>query len=88
VARAEEVSEPVEAGAEPGLGEVAVRHAFSSRSDWRALLAELHRRHDVIIIDSPEVRAGPEPVLLGSFADFILIVVRAGYTKRMCLTGC
>jgi Mrp family chromosome partitioning ATPase len=61
------------------------RRTFSSESDWRALLAELHRRHDVIIIDAPEVRAGPEPVQLGSFADVILIVARAGHTERMWL---
>lgn len=45
-----------------------------------ALLAELKKTHDVIIIDSPPLGAGVDPFILSTLAGHVLLVLRADYT--------
>jgi capsular exopolysaccharide synthesis family protein len=47
-----------------------------------ALMTELGRRFDVIIVDSPPLGAGIDPLVLGTATSSILLVLRAGETDR------
>ncbi|MDW8068908.1 MAG: polysaccharide biosynthesis tyrosine autokinase [Anaerolineae bacterium] len=49
---------------------------------FRALLEELQRYADVILIDSPPVLGPPEAALLASMADATLLVVDDGITRH------
>lgn len=46
------------------------------------LLAELERRYDVIIVDSPPLSAGIDPYVLGTATGSMLLVLRSGETDR------
>jgi len=48
----------------------------------RSLLEELSRRFDLVILDTPPVLATADAGILGSLADGVLMVVRAGHTDR------
>jgi polysaccharide biosynthesis transport protein len=48
----------------------------------RALLQELNQRFDLVILDTPPVLATADAGILGSLADGVLLVVRAGQTDR------
>jgi capsular exopolysaccharide synthesis family protein len=48
----------------------------------RSLLKELKERFDVVILDTPPVLATADAGILGSLADGVLLVVRAGQTDR------
>ncbi len=49
---------------------------------FRALLEELQRHADVVLIDSPPVLGPPEATLLASMADATLLVVDDGITRH------
>lgn len=49
---------------------------------FRALLGELQRHADVVLIDSPPVLGPPEAVLLASMADATLLIVDDGITRH------
>jgi polysaccharide biosynthesis transport protein len=46
------------------------------------LLAGLRKMYDVIIVDSPPLGAGSDPLVLGSITGHMLFVVRSGSTDR------
>ncbi len=48
----------------------------------RSLLAMLKERFDLVILDTPPVLATADAGILGSLADGVLLVVRAGQTDR------
>jgi polysaccharide biosynthesis transport protein len=48
----------------------------------RSLLKELNQRFDLVILDTPPVLATADAGILGSLADGVLLVVRAGQTDR------
>jgi polysaccharide biosynthesis transport protein len=48
----------------------------------RALLQELTKQFDLVILDTPPVLATADAGILGSLADGVLLVVRAGQTDR------
>ena len=48
----------------------------------RSLLQELTKRFDLVILDTPPVLATADAGILGSLADGVLLVVRAGQTDR------
>jgi succinoglycan biosynthesis transport protein ExoP len=48
----------------------------------RTLLQELNQRFDVVILDTPPVLATADAGILGSLADGVLLVVRAGQTDK------
>jgi succinoglycan biosynthesis transport protein ExoP len=48
----------------------------------RSLLQELNQRFDLVILDTPPVLATADAGILGSLADGVLLVVRAGQTDR------
>jgi succinoglycan biosynthesis transport protein ExoP len=48
----------------------------------RSLLKELNHRFDLVILDTPPVLATADAGILGSLADGVLLVVRAGQTDR------
>lgn len=49
----------------------------------RALLQELIKRFDLVILDTPPVLATADARILGGIADGVLLVVRAGQTERL-----
>ena len=49
----------------------------------RVLLQELVQRFDIVILDTPPVLATADARILGSLADGVLLVVRAGQTERL-----
>ncbi|MGH7527550.1 MAG: P-loop NTPase [Gemmatimonadales bacterium] len=48
----------------------------------RSLLQELNQRFDLVILDTPPVLATADAGIVGSMADGVLLVVRAGQTDR------
>jgi succinoglycan biosynthesis transport protein ExoP len=48
----------------------------------RVLLEELKQRFDLVVLDTPPVLATADAGILGSLADGVLLVVRAGQTDR------
>lgn len=46
------------------------------------LIAELERRYDVVIVDSPPLGAGIDPFVLGTTTGNLLLVLRSGETDR------
>lgn len=48
----------------------------------RTLLQELNQRFDLVVLDTPPVLATADAGILGSLADGVLLVVRAGQTDR------
>ncbi|HEX6252082.1 MAG TPA: polysaccharide biosynthesis tyrosine autokinase [Gemmatimonadaceae bacterium] len=46
------------------------------------LLQHIKTRYDVILIDSPPLGAGVDPLLLGTLSGSLLLVVRTGNTER------
>jgi len=49
----------------------------------RALLQELAKSFDLVILDTPPVLATADAGILASIADGVLLVVRAGQTDRV-----
>jgi Mrp family chromosome partitioning ATPase len=49
----------------------------------RVLLQELAKSFDLVILDTPPVLATADAGILGSIADGVLLVVRAGHTDRV-----
>jgi len=52
----------------------------------RALLAELEASYDIVIFDSPPLNLVTDAAILGSLADGVIVVVRAGETTGDNLT--
>ncbi len=48
----------------------------------RAILPELQREFDYVLIDAPPVEASDDSVMLGRFADGIVLVLRAHASRR------
>jgi capsular exopolysaccharide synthesis family protein len=48
----------------------------------RAVLAELSKRYDLVVVDTPPVLAAADAEILGVQTDAVLLVVRAGHTDR------
>ncbi len=48
----------------------------------RDLMAELQRRYDVVIVDSPPLGAGIDPFVLSTLTGNLVLVLRAGETDR------
>jgi capsular exopolysaccharide synthesis family protein len=51
----------------------------------RSLISELATEYDRIIIDTPPVNAVTDAALLGSWADGVILIARAGVTERPAL---
>jgi capsular exopolysaccharide synthesis family protein len=51
----------------------------------RTLIGELSAEYDRIIIDTPPVNAVTDAALLGSWADGVILIARAGVTERPAL---
>ena len=48
----------------------------------RAALERLGREYDTVILDTPPVHAAADALILGSLADGVILVLRAGHTDR------
>ena len=48
----------------------------------RELLDALGREYDVLVLDCPPALLGADAALVGTIADGVLFVVRAGHTER------
>jgi polysaccharide biosynthesis transport protein len=48
----------------------------------RALVDELAKRFDIVLIDSPPVLPVADALILSSYADAVLLVVAAGHTRK------
>ncbi|HEY7894285.1 MAG TPA: polysaccharide biosynthesis tyrosine autokinase [Gemmatimonadaceae bacterium] len=51
-------------------------------AQMRATLAKLGREFDILILDTPPVHAAADALILGSQADGVILVLRAGHTDR------
>jgi len=51
----------------------------------RVLLQELAKSFDLVVLDTPPVLATADAGILGSIADGVLLVVRAGHTDRVAV---
>lgn len=51
-------------------------------SEMRDLVMEIRKRYEAVVVDSPPVGAGVDPLVLGTFSGSLLLVLRAGTTKR------
>jgi capsular exopolysaccharide synthesis family protein len=49
---------------------------------FRAILAQLRQSYDKIILDSPPTGPVTDPAILGSVADGVLLVLRAGHSTK------
>jgi tyrosine-protein kinase Etk/Wzc len=58
---------------------------LSSSARLRRLLGDLSRWFDVVILDTPPVLAVADAGILGTMADGVLLVVRAGQTDRLAV---
>jgi Mrp family chromosome partitioning ATPase len=58
---------------------------LSSAARLRRLLGDLGRYFDVVILDTPPVLAVADAGILGTIADGVLLVVRAGQTDRIAV---
>lgn len=50
--------------------------------EMRQLLLDARNRYDVIVVDSPPLAAGADPMVLGTLTQNMLLVMRAGATDR------
>jgi polysaccharide biosynthesis transport protein len=48
----------------------------------RAMIESLAKEYDIVIIDTPPVHVAAEALILGSMANGVLMVLRAGYSER------
>lgn len=48
----------------------------------RATLERLGREYDILILDTPPIHAAADALILGSQADGVILVLRAGHTDR------
>jgi capsular exopolysaccharide synthesis family protein len=48
----------------------------------RNLLGSLREEYDVVVIDGPPLAAGADALVLGSFVDKVVLVLRAGTTTE------
>jgi polysaccharide biosynthesis transport protein len=48
----------------------------------RATIESLAKEYDIVIIDTPPVHVAAEALILGSMANGVLMVLRAGYSER------
>jgi polysaccharide biosynthesis transport protein len=53
-----------------------------SSSRMGALLPGMRSRYDVVLVDSPPLGAGIDPLILGTISGNMLLVMRAGTTER------
>jgi len=51
-------------------------------SQMRATLERLGREYDILILDTPPIHAAADALILGSLADGVILVLRAGHTDR------
>jgi capsular exopolysaccharide synthesis family protein len=49
---------------------------------FRALLAQCRRTYDKVILDAPPTGPVTDPAIIGSLADGVLLVLRAGHTTK------
>ncbi len=52
----------------------------------KALLSDLETKYDVVIIDSPPLNVVTDAAVLGTVADGVVLIARAGVTERLGLT--
>jgi capsular exopolysaccharide synthesis family protein len=57
-------------------------HALLGSDRMRALLPELRREFDYVLIDAPALRAGNDTVTLGRNAEGVVLVLRANTSRR------
>ncbi len=50
--------------------------------EMNALISDLRRRFDFTLIDSPAVQTSPDAIRLAEMVDGVILVVRAGSTRR------
>jgi Mrp family chromosome partitioning ATPase len=62
--------------------EVDSMQSMLSSDRMRALLPELQREFDYVLIDAPPIELGDESVMLGRSAEGIVLVLRANSTRR------
>lgn len=62
-------------------------HDLINGRRMRELLGNCRRKYDVVILDTPPLVAGVDPLILGDEADQSLLVVRSGQTDRRTLSG-
>jgi capsular exopolysaccharide synthesis family protein len=49
---------------------------------FRQILAECRSNYERIILDSPPIGPVTDPAIIGSVADGVILVIRAGHTSR------
>jgi tyrosine-protein kinase Etk/Wzc len=80
--------EVIQSTSHPGLDFIGsgarVPHSPELLSSRRMgdLLAALRKMYDVILVDSPPLGAGADPLVLGSITGHMLFVVRSGTTEK------
>jgi|SRR5579863_516374 capsular exopolysaccharide synthesis family protein len=62
--------------------EVDGMHSMLSSDRMRALLPELQREFDYVLIDAPPIESGDDCVMLGRSAEGIVLVLRANSSRR------
>ncbi len=62
--------------------EVAGMQSMLSSDRMRALLPELQREFDYVLIDAPPIESGDDSVVLGRGAEGIVLVLRANASRR------
>jgi Mrp family chromosome partitioning ATPase len=63
-------------------GEADTMQTMLSSDRMRALLPELQREFDYVLIDAPPIESGDDSVVLGRCAEGIILVLRAHSTRR------
>lgn len=82
------VAEAIRVTAVPGLSLLPAGRSLASPSQLlgsdqaRQLLAALSTKFDLLILDSPPILAVADAAILGTDADGVLLVLRAGATER------
>jgi capsular exopolysaccharide synthesis family protein len=62
--------------------EVEGMQSLLSSERMRALLPELQREFDYVLIDAPPIEAGDDSLILSRHGDGIVLVLRAHFTRR------
>ena len=62
--------------------EVEGMHSMLSSDRMRAILPELQREFDYVLIDAPPIESGDDSIILGRGAEGIVLVLRANTSRR------
>jgi Mrp family chromosome partitioning ATPase len=63
-------------------GEVEGMHNMLGSDRMRALLPELQREFDYVLIDAPSMGSGDDSVMLGRSAEGVILVLKANLSRR------